>query len=235
MRVAICDSDQISVANLEKYIKDLDMVTLIVRFYSVEDLRLYMENGQQVDVCFMNIDWKREKNGIDYASDLTLIDPKMQTIFISDGNFFQHIFLREVNLCGYLEKPIRKEFLHGMVNNAVRHINRDIGEKLVVSYNRVVRSVPYKEIVYMESVDRHVKVHTRTEQIIFYGKLDDKYINLPYYFLKSHKSYTVNMNYIRKIDRTGIQLSTGEKVDISKSHYSEVKKKFQEYTLGITE
>lgn len=234
MRVAICDSDELSVTKLEKYIKEIDMVNLIVKFYSVEDLRMHLDKGQQFDVIFMNIDWGCEKNGIDYAAEFTLIDPRMQTIFVTDTDekFFQYIFLREVNLCGYLEKPIRKELLNGMINNAVRHINRDNVEKLVISYNREVRSIPYKEIIYMESSNRHVTVHTRYEQFVFYGKLDSEYITLPYYFLISHKSYVVNMNYISKIDRKNIYLCTGDKVDISKAHCTEVKVKFQEY-MGI--
>lgn len=234
MRVAICDSDEASVISLENNIKEMDMVAFIGRFYHVDDLRQCMEKGHQFDVVFMNIDWGCEKTGIDYAAELTMIDPKMQTIFITEvtKKFFQYIFLREVNLCGYLEKPVRKDLLYGMINNAIRHINRDHVEKLVVSYNREVRSIPYREIVYMESSNRHVTVHTRHEQFVFYGKLDSEYITLPYYFLISHKSYVVNMNYISKIDRKNIYLCTGDKVDISKAHCTEVKVKFQEY-MGI--
>ncbi len=235
MRVAICGPDEKSVIDLEKLIKETDIVTLIVKFYCIDDLREYIEKGQQFDVVFMNMDWGREKIGVDYAAELTLLDPRMQTIFVTDPDkkFFQNIFLREINLCGYLERPIRIDLLNGMINNAIRHISRDNVEKLVINYNREIRCIPYKEIIYMESANRHVIVHTRYEQFRFFGKLTSECINLPYYFLTSHKSFVVNMNYISNIVRNEITLVTGGTVCVSKSHYTKTRDKFMEY-MGVS-
>lgn len=224
MRVAICDNDKDVVNNLGEILKEINEVTLVVQFNSVYDLSDSMEKGNKFDVLFMNIDWNCEKNGIDYASELTLTDPGMQTIFL-DNNFsayFQQIFLGDINLCGYLEKPIQKNLLQGMMNIALKRINRDIVDKMMIKIKNTTRFIAYGDIIYIESRNRRVYIHTRHGVFDFYGRIDYEKMNLPTYFLVTHQSFVVNINYISQISRKCINLITGDVVNISKAHYANV-------------
>lgn len=63
-----------------------------------------------------------------------------------------------------------------------------------------------------------------------YDKLDNIENELSQYsFLRVHKSYLVNMKYIKKISGYFVYLSTGDKLPASKSLYKQVQKKFLLY------
>lgn len=231
MRVAICDDDKNAIKYLESKVKCIESISLINKFNSIDNFKNSVEDGQRYDIVFMDIDWKRERTGIDFAAELNAIDSGMQIIYVTGYNdrFSQHIFLKHVNLCGFLIKPVQDELLRNMVDIAAERIKKNSMEKMIIRQNREVRTIPYREIVHMESSAHHVTVYTLNDQITFYGKLEKERTLLPYYFITSHKSYVVNMNYIKKIDKNKIYLINGKSVDISKSRYTEVRKKYFEY------
>ena len=53
---------------------------------------------------------------------------------------------------------------------------------------------------------------------------DDFEKELPPYFLRIHKSYSVNMNMIRSINNNRIELFSGEVIPVAKAKYPEIKK-----------
>lgn len=231
MRVAICDDDKCAIEYLENKLKQLNIVNLINKFDSIETFKNAIEDGQRFNIVFVDIDWNMDKTGIDFMSELYSVDSMMQVIYVTGYNerFSQHIFLKKVNLCGFLVKPVDDDLLINMVNNAVERIKCADVEKMTIKLNRDVRSIPYREIVHLESKAHHVTVYTLKETITFYGQLEKEKEKLPYYFLRSHKSYLVNMNYIKRIDKNKIYLVTGDVVDISKSRYTEVRERYFEY------
>lgn len=234
IRVAICDDDKSAIEYLENKVKNIELITSVNKFDSIDSFKNAVENGKHYDIVFMDIDWEQEKTGIDFAEELNVLDSGMQVIYVTGYNdrFSQNIFLKKVNLCGFLVKPVQDDLLRNMVNNAVEHLTNNKKEKMVIRHNRDVQIIPYKEIMYMESSVHHVTVHTCNEQITFYGQLEKERSQLPNYFLSSHKSYVVNMYFIKKIEKNKIYLINGKSIDISKSRCSEVRRKFFEYIGG---
>ena len=48
-------------------------------------------------------------------------------------------------------------------------------------------------------------------------------------FVSSHRSYIVNLRYIRTIGRTALILDSGEEIPLSRRLYSEVNRRFIEF------
>ncbi len=83
--------------------------------------------------------------------------------------------------------------------------------------------INYNEILYFESEYRVVHIHkpNGSRETINY-KLDDLQKDVPAeIFCRCHKSYLVNRNYIKKIDKSDktIELQTGVTIYISKAMY----------------
>lgn len=234
MIVAICDNDKNAVNYLEDIIKHIQKDILISKFNLIQDFMDTIENENIIDIVFMNIDWGEEKTGIDYMSDLSGKNPQMQIIYTTnDGeNYSEKIFLKKVNLCGFLIKPVRKDFVEIILNNAIEAAETNNKEYMIVNKNREIRAISCREILYLESSIHHITVHTVREKITFYGQLEKERKNLPNYFIKSHKSYVVNMNFIRNIDDK-IHLINDEIIDISRSCRAEVMKKTANYFNSI--
>ncbi len=72
----------------------------------------------------------------------------------------------------------------------------------LVTKGKIYR-IPYQKILYVESMGHQLCVKTWEEEIRSYGKLDDLLDRLPPYFLHCHKSYLINLNYVRQLRCTG--------------------------------
>ena len=103
-------------------------------------------------------------------------------------------------------------------------------ESIVVSCKGNVQRILCHKIIYVESNKRTVKIVTREKIYVIYMKMDHLEAMLPDYFLRTHQSYLINMEFARKFSAEGVLLSEEElKIPISRSRYREAKKKFEEY------
>ncbi len=235
MRIAVCDDEITILEILQKQLEELPQVSQTLVFSVAERLFRALERGCQFDVVFMDIDWKKEKNGIDFAEELLRISPNTQVIYVTGYNdrFSQQIFLKKANLCGFLVKPVQAEMLEALLEKAKKNIEKQETEKLLISQNGVVYAFPFRDITYFESAAHRLAVHTADGCLFFYGKLEMVKQQLPPCFFQCHKSFLVNMDYIRRIDKRSIFLKTGEEIPISKVKYAETRTAYFRY-MGDT-
>ncbi len=235
MRVAICDDENIAVEMLHEQLKEIKEITQIRTVLSSADFLSVVENGERFDLVFMDIDWKEEKTGIDFAADLLKLSPLTQIIYVTGYNdrFSQQIFLKNANLCGFLVKPVNMDTLLQLLEKAKEKMVLQEEEKLVVKRNGIIHAILYQEISYFESAGRKLVIFTLDGKIEIYEKLDDLRKRLPEGFLQCHKSFLVNMNYIRRIDKNHILLKSGTEIPISRAKYAETRERYFRY-MGET-
>ena len=228
MRVAICDDETIFLNQMEYLLKSIPEIESIDKYNDIDELNQYLEKGTY-DLIFMDIEWKGYKEtGTQFAAAVNTKYPNVQIVFITAYNdrFSESIFFEKVNLCGYLVKPIKLNNLQFLVGKALDNIKKRQEEKLVVQYRGVTETISFADIVYMESKAHQLYIITISDKILVYKKLDDYEEALQESFVRIHKSFMVNMNYIRKIERTSLTLKNGTVLPISKTKYLIAKDKF---------
>lgn len=116
---------------------------------------------------------------------------------------------------------------------------KQIHSALVLAYNEQINARPYftvknkdefirinhADILWFESRQRVVILHSKNQKIYFYGKLSDIHQLLPKeHFVRCHQSFIVNYHMIQRVDRVNrcLYLITGDVIEISKSYYSQV-------------
>lgn len=236
MRVAICDDESIAVEMLHDQLKEIKEISQIRTFLSSGDFLSVVEGGERFDIVFMDIDWKEEeRTGIDFATDLLKMSPLTQIIYVTGYNdrFSQQIFLKNVNLCGFLVKPVNKDTLQQLLEKAREKLKIQESEKLVLKEKGTIHAIPYQEIFYVESVGRKLVIYTLHDKMEIYEKLDDLRKKLPEGFLQCHKSFLVNMNHIRRIDKNHVLLKDGIEIPISRARYAETRERYFRY-MGDT-
>lgn len=85
--------------------------------------------------------------------------------------------------------------------------------------------IAYSDILWFESRQRIVVLHSAKQEISFYAKLSEVYDLLPKeLFFRCHQSYIVNGGKIRRVDKNQkyIYLASGDTVEISRRYYSQV-------------
>lgn len=229
MRVAICDDEKVFLEQMEDILKSIPEIHQIDCYNDWGKLNYNLENNCQYDLILMDIEWKQQKeNGTHYAAKINQLYPDIQIIFVTAYNdrFSEAIFWEPVNLCGYLVKPVKYDNLMILLEKAMHNIDRQQKEKIVVQYKGVTETIPFANIIYLESSAHQLFIVTTTQRISVYGKLDDYEKKLNNSFIRIHKSFLVNMNYIRRIDRNELTLKNSMVLPISKAKYQLTKNKF---------
>lgn len=232
MRVAICDADRQALEALRIMICKYSFVNQIQGFLSLEGIWEAMETGRTYDVIFLHMKCDSFRDAIDFAAELLLKSPNTQIIYVAEdcARFAQQIFLKPANICGYLVRPIEMEVLEKLLKKACC-VNSQLEEKkLIVRQKGALHAIPLGIICYLESRGHQVVIHTTKEKILCYDRLERIKERLPEQFLQCHKSYLVNLDNVRRMERNRIILKTEEEVPISRSRYIQTKETYFEFS-----
>jgi len=102
-------------------------------------------------------------------------------------------------------------------------------QRIVVKNGSKIKIIPVHEILYLEAADDYVRIHTQEGYFLknktmqhFEDALDKQY------FVRSHRSYIVNVQHITRIDPYEKEnhvavLRSGAKVPVSKNGFSKLK------------
>ena len=231
MRVVVCDDDKLFINQLKEMLSDMSYVNSCEVFNDRIGLWNTLHTGIKYDVIFMKIEWEQEENGIHYASRINQDYPDIQIIFVTSDNerFSQEICWEPVTLCGYLVKPVVLNHLQLLMDKAWNKIEEYKQNTLTIQCKGVVETIPFSNILYLESVAHQVQIHTTNAIISVYEKLDAYEKRLQENFLRIHKSYYANMDYIRHIERKEVTLQDGTVLPVSKSRYAVAREQYFSY------
>lgn len=217
IRIAICDDvltdikalkDQLILYRNQKKINfSIDSFTSAKQFLSHYKQRVY-------DLVFMDVMLKKQ-SGLELAKELRKTESLPIILYSSSPDFAIDGY--EINISGYITKPLNKEKLFNYLNRFFTELPR---KKVEIPYHSNFIYLYVDELIYCESVGRKIKIKLKNkndEIISFYGKLDDleKTIN-DNSMLRTHKSFLVNMNYIESIDGAFFVLKDKTKIPIRK-------------------
>ncbi len=168
-----------------------------------------------------------------YAKDLMKIAPNMSVIYVTGFNdrYAQHILLEDVKLVGYLTKPLNAHILERYLEKIVKSRESKL---FVFSMRGKEYMIVPENIIYFESANHIITIHTDEDEYTFYDKLDCIQERLPSFFLRCHKSYLVSMKRIAQVEPTQIRLPDGMKIPISRINREQVRKASVDGVMEMT-
>lgn len=228
--ILICDDDAFILEQIvcltKKYLDGERTPYRLAVFENSRFLLSYLKK-QESYVCsilFMDISLG-EDNGIAVAKAIRRDFPKICIIFVSGYlNQLQDSFA--VDPIFYLVKPIQENYFRDALQKAMDSFSPQESPSFTLSTKTGIYHIRAGEILYVESNKRTLIIHSQEETITTYEKLGDLQAQLPDYFIRTHKSYLVNMHYIRRMDRTDVMLTDGTAVPVSQSRHRETKESF---------
>jgi DNA-binding LytR/AlgR family response regulator len=232
MKIAICDDQQNALEHTMTKIRAGCPHNKIMTFHRISNLFQEIKNGMKFDLVLMDIEWDGEKkDGIDFATELYNLSPKTKIIFITGypQRYSQHVFLKNTNLRGFMAKPIDTDILLKNMEKIKNEIILEESRKLILKFNGIITLVDPDDILYIESRGHTATVHTTDNRHFCYEKLNDLAKRLPEQFALTHKSFLVNMDKIRRIERGLVLLEKDNDIPISKSRYNELRDKYFRY------
>ena len=233
MQIAVCDD--------EKEIRDM-FAEKIGKLYPKAELLLYRSgeelllSDKEPDILLLDIQMPG-KNGMETAEELRRKNKKAIIIFVTalDDFVFQAF---DVGAFHYLVKPFDDEKFTEVLQNAVKQFEErkkleNAGGKrekpnLMITTGGEHITVNPEDIVYAEVFDRKVILHTMESDIEYYGKMKELEKKVGDAFYRTHRSFLVNFEFIRKYDAATVYLKRGQAL-ISKQNYGEFVKSYLRY------
>ncbi|AQS08020.1 accessory gene regulator protein A [Clostridium saccharobutylicum] len=228
MKIAICEDDNIQrkgILNMiDRYFGMNAKKYEVFEFISGEKL---LACTRKFDIFFLDIQMDNI-SGIDTAKQIRITYEKAIIIFIT--GFKDYVFdAFDVHAFHYIIKPINENKFNEILHSAIRLLSKK-DKLLIAKTSNSSYKVFLKDILYLESNQRKVKIHTTYGVIEYYYKISDLEKELlEDNFYRCHKSYIVNLKYVQSFDNTFVTLKNSEEVYISKYKLTDFSKAFMYY------
>ena len=234
MRIAICDDERASLDFIAEHVQSIDSDCEIATFLDISKLFHAIESGIIYDAVFMDVEWHGEQKGIDYAAEIFDLSPKTVIIFITGHpeQYSQKIFLKKTNLKGFISKPPNPTILSKYLEIIKDSISDSNNHKLTLKFNTGIISIDWSDILYIESHLNTVTIHTYNDSFRCYEKISTIVKQLSGGFFRTHKSFVVNMDKIKRIERNYVLLQEDKRIPISKHRLPDFRKQYGRY-IGL--
>lgn len=186
---------------------------------------------KEYDVVFLDIEM-REMDGFETARRYKQNNSEALILFLTT-----HV---ELSRRGYMVNAFRyidKACIVDELEEALSAIDELPNKDRVIAFHVVNMAeihIRVKDILFIETDKRNIIVHTMERDYTSNRGMDEVETELQDCgFFRCHKSYLVNLERVRKIDRINAYFANGTKAMISTRKYSEMKEKFFEYNSKI--
>lgn len=231
VNIAICEDKASEYEILECHVKECcDRMHLkgeIHRFETGAAFLSHFEKGR-FQIVFMDIFMDGQSaDGLKAAREIHKLDADCKIIFTTTSKEFG-IESHDVAAVHYIVKPVVFEKVWDALDRCRDIIVREARYLTVIS-NRSERQILLKDILYIESLQKKLLIHTIGESIPTYTSLEQIKSGLDDTFLRCHKCYIVNMGQVRGMDGDAFRMTNDDRAYIRKRDTKAIKEAFAQY------
>ena len=204
IKAAFCDDD-LSVLNelhvlMDNYRVERNQEITYTAFHSPLELIAQIEKGMRFDILFLDV-LMPGVNGIETAQEIREYDSAMKIIFLTSSAEYA-VESYTVNAYFYQLKPIWPESFYRLMDSVLKECAQEQRRSLILRCKSGITQISLDRLMYCEVQGRTLVFHMQNgEQLESVGSMDDLSGQLAKYnnFLRAHRSYLVNMEYIKTI------------------------------------
>lgn len=232
-KIAICDD---STAD-QNYIKDMTRrwaaearhVLHIDTFVSAESFLFHYAEHKDYDILLLDIEMEG-MDGISLAKKLRQENDQVQIVFVTGfPDFMAQGY--EVSALHYLLKPLEEEALCRVLDRAAANLKK-ADRSVIFTVDGEVLRLDVGEIMYAEALAHFCRIRTVRGQFEVRQNFSELAEKLGEGFIRTHRSYLVQVACIRRISKTEVILDNWEKVPLSRSNYQAVNQAFIRHFEG---
>ncbi|RED92199.1 LytR/AlgR family response regulator transcription factor [Marinoscillum furvescens] len=204
LKCIITDDEPSALKLLKRYVDDTPFLELVAMCSSAKEAMEALAS-HEIDLLFLDIHMP-DLSGMALAKS---IDPAIPIIFTTAFDQYA-IEGYKVNAKGYLLKPFSYEEFIETVSKLTRAATAQSTtppaerEYIMVKADYKTWQIPLNEIRYFEGVKDYVKIHRENESKPLMPLMSMKYLEEylpPSRFMRVHRSFIVNLDKIRVIER----------------------------------
>lgn len=237
IKVAFCD-DELSALNeigdlLNRYCEEHNQKIGWTVFHSSLELLSEIENGLRPDILFLDVIMPGE-NGINVAKEIRQYDDSVKIVFLTSSTEYA-VESYTVGAYFYMIKPICEEKFFPLMDAVVSECERANQSSLILRCKSGITRVYLEKLEYCEVVGRTLLFYMENGKVLeSRGSLDELCGKLVQHdrFLRPHRSFLVNMEYIRNISYKSIIMDNSAEIPLPHGKCSEIKNRYLEYAFS---
>lgn len=205
-----------------RLVKRMRVRLTIQKWEDVKALEERIRGGMEFDVLFLNLP-SADQDVISLGKCLReeLRNFQTQLIYLAEKECYSRALIQTIPLDFYL-KGSGVERMEEILQRAMIVLKR-AEQRFEFRFRKNYYSIPFRDIIYLCSDVRRIRVKTILEEFEFNGLLRDVKNLLPKDFLVIHKSFIINKAHVLRYDFETVRLSDGTTLSISKTNRSMVK------------
>lgn len=201
---------------IDSYISE-KMISVEVRTF--RDIKMVLKSDLSGAILF--IDGHKNRNAVKTAHILREHDHQEAMVIITDN--IEHVYEAfKVNAYRVLRLPVAKTDVFELIDSFRKR--KFSSRSVIVKDGPENMTIPTDDIIYVFSLNRDTKIYTKNGIVPTTVALFQITAQLPEeHFFMCHRSYVVNMMYIKSVDKGlgSITMSNGATVPISRRRKSE--------------
>ncbi|URN95314.1 MAG: LytTR family DNA-binding domain-containing protein [Candidatus Pristimantibacillus lignocellulolyticus] len=214
MKVIICEDEleqrqQIHATIINYAMFSEPSIEVVLSASGPNEVLTYLKD-YQADCFFLDIELNSALTGIDLAAEIRKKDPLANIIFVTThAEKLKLTFTYKLAALDFIVKDQYAKFTEQVKESLQVAFNKyvQIGQVVDTDFFQIkigekIKNIPYNNIYYFEtSVQQHkIELHEKNGRYEFYGRIKEiEEINGP--FFRCHKSYIVNINHIKEVDK----------------------------------
>lgn len=193
------------------------------------------------DIVLLDITLKGEKSGIDLGA---YINAKMQLPFVFITSHSDRATIDKAKQTlpyAYLIKPFDENDLYAAIETALMHFahrkdntgEKEEGEKPVIIKDRIfIRhkgkfvKIQLNDLFWLEANDNYVTFNTQQGQYVLKTTLKILQDALPEYFVRTHRSYVINLHHIKSFDSEELVINN-KTLPVGKIYFADLLEKLK--------
>lgn len=176
---------------------------------------------EKPDIAILDIHLSGIKTGIDLAKKIKE-EYHFPFIFLtSNSDFYTIQEAKQVTPPAYLIKPFLKEELYSSIEIALHNFSSKLGdlsdnnliikEAIFVKDKGYFTKISFNEILYLKSDHVYVEVILINHQkYVVRTGLNEILKRLNHHFIRVHRGYVININYLKQINHTSVKIENEE-------------------------
>ncbi len=235
MQLVICDDDTKDLLELEKlllrYSTCFPEVPFEIEKYADASLLLHNIQKEKIaDIYILDI-FMSKVSGIDLGNEIRKRSSKSILIYVTASDGFA-LDAYNIHAIRYLLKPVEEKKLFEALDYTFSLLDVRKTSVYLVKTREGLESIPYSRIEYIENSSRKLEIHLTDGR-----KITSIYIRKSFEeetrelinarnFMCVHKSFLVNLNYVRRLNQSDVVMDSGIRIPVSKKSFLDVKKKY---------
>ncbi|HEX3021404.1 MAG TPA: LytTR family DNA-binding domain-containing protein [Lachnospiraceae bacterium] len=236
IHIAICDDSIDELSNMIQLINQYRTCKQVnceyAAFQNGLELIATLEKGIRFDFYCLDIIMPTF-TGIDTAKELRNFDKTAPIIFFTSSMEFAYESY-SVKAINYVLKPVTKEKLFFTFDEVLDRMKIEKDDVIIVKSSEGVQRILLPNLVFAEVNGRNVLYHLISGNVIECTESFTAASNILLkfkYFIKTHRSYIVNMQYIDTIGNHQIIMQTNTPIPIAQGKSREIRKRYLTFQM----